>query len=177
MIVNLNELRLSGEPLLVKGSFCEDDLHIQSRLAALSEDVATELKVSLSGDRVSVKGTLRTALSVTCCRCANPFSVQIAKQFDLEYWPDPDVADGDELELEYEDLEVGFYRDDQIDLSAVLSEQVVIEIPMKPVCREGCKGLCDQCGRDLNEGDCDCDRTKIDPRFAVLAQLKNPKVN
>ena len=80
--------------------------------------------------------------------------------------------DKEELALTYDELDIGFYRNDELDLSGVVSEQVVLEIPMKPVCREGCRGLCPQCGADLNEANCGCDHTVSDPRFAALAELK-----
>jgi uncharacterized protein len=98
--------------------------------------------------------------------------------FEAVYVPDPkEIEDGEGIGLEYGDLDVGFYRDDQIDLSAVLSEQVVIDVPMKPVCSEECKGLCPNCGADLNEGECNCKEDKTDPRLAPLAEIKKKLIN
>ena len=81
-------------------------------------------------------------------------------------------GEGEEFSLIYTDLDVGFYHGQQLDVAALISEQVVLEVPMKPVCKEQCGGLCDQCGMDLNEGSCDCQRRSVDPRLVALEELK-----
>jgi uncharacterized protein len=97
----------------------------------------------------------------------------IEQQFDLEYQPDPEVeSEDEEISLTYDELSVGFYRGGQLDLAGVALEQVFLEVPMKPVCKDECKGLCDQCGADLNESPCTCEKTRLDPRLAALASLK-----
>jgi uncharacterized protein len=178
MIIDLNELRKRKTPLRVQNDFSEKQLQIRNSLASLEDRAHSQLRVGLSGERVSIDGTLKADLTVTCCRCAKGFPQSVDKTFSVEYWPDPDVnREGDELELSYDDLSIGFYRDDQIDLSALVTEQILLEIPMKPLCREVCLGLCDQCGKDLNEGRCECDKSSVDPRLEVLAQLKNKMIN
>ena len=78
----------------------------------------------------------------------------------------------EEREVEEDDLETSYYRDDQIDLSELMREQFYLALPMKPLCREDCKGLCPQCGTNLNTGTCDCAPAWDDPRLAPLKQLK-----
>ena len=178
MIVDLNELRKKKVPLKVEADFGEAHLQMRSSLASLVRTAHVGVRVSLSGERVMVDGSVAGDLEVTCCRCAKGFPQHVEKIFSSEYWPDPTVnQDGEEAELTYDDLDIGFYRDDQVDLSAVVTEQILLEIPMKPVCRESCKGLCDQCGADLNEHSCDCHKTQADPRLAVLAQLKKKMIH
>ncbi len=173
MVVNLAELRERGEPLLVNGDFSEKQLNIQSQIASLSRPAHARMKVSLSGERVRVTGSVDAELNTTCSRCATQSLQKIEKKFDLEYWPDPAVVkEGDDIALTYDELDIGFYREDQLDLSAVVSEQIVLEIPMKPICREDCKGLCDVCGADLNVSSCSCEHETVDPRLAGLAELK-----
>ena len=178
MIIDLDELRKKKVPLSLRTEFSEQQLQIRNSLASLDDRAISQMKVSLSGERVSVNGTLKADLSVICCRCAKGFPQNVDKTFSVEYWPDPEVErEGEERELTYDDLSIGFYRDDQIDLSALVSEQVLLEIPMKPLCREVCLGLCDQCGKDLNEGSCECEKSSVDPRLQVLEQLKNKMIN
>lgn len=173
MLVDLNELRESGTPLQVRAEFTEQELRVRNPISVLDEPVYSELKVSVSGDQVRVSGQVRTDLQITCCRCLKPFHQRVEKVFNLEYWPQPRTeAEGEEIALSYPDLEIGFYNNDQLDLTAVVSEQIVLEIPMKPVCMESCQGLCDQCGTNLNEGKCQCRRDHLDPRLAVLAEIK-----
>lgn len=178
MIIDLGELRLHNRPFEVVREFAEEDLQINSAVSSLKRPVETRLRVILSGERVKVEGKLRAELALICCRCATETPFLIEKDFQLDYLPDPeDVGDGEEFELTYDDLDVGFYRNDEIDLSVVLSEQIVLEMPMKPVCREDCKGLCDQCGADLNEAPCKCEKTSLDPRLSALSELKKRMIH
>jgi uncharacterized protein len=178
MIIDLNELRKKNTPLHVEADFGEKQLNFRSPLASLQNRTHSQLRVLLSGERVLVDGRIQGDLEVTCCRCAKGFPQHVEKEFSVEYWPDPKVThEGEEMELSYDDLEIGFYREDKIDLSALVAEQILLDIPMKPVCREDCKGLCDQCGADLNEEVCGCERKKLDPRWAVLAKIKNKMIN
>lgn len=173
MFVDINELRERDEPLLIEKDFDEEELKIDNPISALQRPAHSEVKVSLWGERLSVEGKLVADLVLTCSRCLKPFTRKIQKGFELEYRPDPVVeTEGEDLGLTYTDLEIGFYRDDRLDLGAVVSEQIVLEIPMKPICQEACKGLCDQCGADLNESSCDCQPRTIDPRFEALLEVK-----
>lgn len=173
MLVDINELREREEPLFIVKDFGDQELKVDNHISALQRPVHSEVKVSLWGERVRVEGKLGASLVLTCSRCLKLFDQKIEKGFELEYWPDPVVeTEGEEVGLTYMDLEVGFYRNDRLDVRAVISEQIVLEIPMKPICQEACKGLCDQCGADLNEGDCNCRRQSLDPRFGALLDLK-----
>jgi uncharacterized protein len=84
---------------------------------------------------------------------------------------DIELEDGDEPPVTEDDLDVYPYDEDQVDLEPLLREQVILAVPFAPLCREDCKGLCSQCGSDLNEGACDCPPL-IDPRLAALKDLK-----
>jgi len=173
MFVDINELRERKEPLLIVKDFSEEELKIDNPISALPYPAHSEVQVSLRGERVCVEGKLGADLVLTCARCAKPFARKIQKDFELEYRPDPVVeAEGEDLGLAYTDLEIGFYRDDRLDVRAVISEQIVLEIPMKPICKEACKGLCDQCGADLNGSPCDCQPESVDPRFEALIEVK-----
>ena len=173
MFVYINELRERHEPLLIVKDFSEEELDIDNTISALQNPAHSEVKVSLCGERVCVEGQLGADLVLTCSRCLKTFARKIQKGFELEYRPDPVVeTEGEDFGLAYTDLEVGFYRDDRLDVRAVISEQIVLEIPMKPVCHKACKGLCEQCGADLNEGPCTCQPRSVDPRLEPLLEVK-----
>ncbi len=174
MLVDISRIRESERPLLVDAAFDERSLKLGADgVVRLRQPVRVRLSVSVSGDRVRVSGELDAELAVVCSRCVKPFERSLKKSFDLEYQPDPKVArDGEELELDYGDLEVGFYRDDELDLCPVIGEQILLDLPMKPLCRPECQGLCDQCGADLNQGKCSCVRVSLDPRLSALLDLK-----
>jgi len=81
----------------------------------------------------------------------------------------------DNVELRTDDLDFGFYEGEVVDLSPLIYEQIMLQIPMKILCSEACKGLCPQCGANLNVGNCDCRKDQGDERFAVLRNLKISK--
>ena len=87
-------------------------------------------------------------------------------------WGKPEIKE--ELELKKEELEISHYYGDFVDLVPILCEQIILLIPIKPLCSPECKGLCPQCGTNLNYSSCDCPRCCIDSRMAAL---KNFKIN
>ncbi|MGH9340727.1 MAG: YceD family protein [Acidobacteriota bacterium] len=173
MIVDVQQLRERREPLVLEADFSEEQLKLKSDFIALRKPVRANFKVSISDDQLRVSGNLQAELDLSCARCSEAFPYSVQKKLELEYWPDPNVEhEGEEIALSYPDLTIGFYRDEKLDLSAVVAEQIVLEVPMKTVCRPDCKGLCDQCGANLNEVECDCEREVQDPRLTALADLK-----
>ena len=103
-------------------------------------------------DRFRLVGTTKTELELVCSRCLEPFRLMVDAPFDIRYLPASEMSTEPEREVEDEDLETSYYREDQIDLNELLREQFYLALPMKPLCQEGCKGLCSQCGTNLNAG-------------------------
>jgi uncharacterized protein len=129
------------------------------------------LDIHKDRERFRLVGTARTELELPCSRCLEPFRLPVNAAFDQRHLPQTE-APGDEAEIAEEDLETSFYRDEQIDLNELLREQFYLALPMKPLCRDDCKGLCPQCGTNLNTGTCECAIGWEDPRLAPLKQLK-----
>ena len=77
----------------------------------------------------------------------------------------------EEVEVEDDDLTTAFYTNDEIDLGQLVLEQFYLAVPMKPLCRESCRGLCPECGTNLNTGTCSCVREWVDPRLESLRAL------
>ena len=173
MIIDLNELRQSSDPLSLSVDFDNRQLKLPSDVHLSKGPVQSQLIVSLVGDQVKVVGELTVELELDCCRCLKSFDQSLKKNFQLEYWPDPEVnQEAERAVLNYKDLVMGFYHNDQLDLSSMVCEQIVLEIPMKSICNKDCKGLCDQCGDDLNENECCCESHTIDPRWVALSSIK-----
>ena len=124
-------------------------------------------------DRFRLAGTVRTELELGCSRCLEPFRLPVDQAFELRYLPQAEASTEPESEVADEDLETSFYRDEQIDLNELLREQFYLALPMKPLCAEACRGLCPQCGTNLNTGTCDCEPVWDDPRLAALRELKS----
>jgi uncharacterized protein len=123
-------------------------------------------------DKFRLVGTAKTELELGCSRCLEPFRLVVDAPFDIRYLPFSEASSEPEREVEEEDLETSYYRDDQIDLNELLREQFYLALPMKPLCEENCRGLCPQCGTNLNVGSCGCAPTWEDPRLAGLKALK-----
>jgi len=124
-------------------------------------------------DRFRLVGDVQTILELGCSRCVEAFQLPVASHFDLRYWPMTEAAGESEAELAEGDLETSYYTDDQIDLNELMREQFYLALPMKPLCRENCRGLCPQCGTNLNAGGCSCTPAWEDPRLAALKALKS----
>lgn len=174
MIVELSAIREGGEPHRVEVFFPEDQLALDSGETELrlKEPITGSCELTLvAGDRVRIKGEVKTRLIASCSRCLSQFSRFIEKSFDLVYVPDPTLEVGPEINLNYDDLEVGFYQGDRIDLGRVVTEPILINLPMKLMCSPDCKGLCDQCGANRNKSDCGCQPVP-DARWQGLAKFK-----
>ncbi len=172
MWIDLHEVRERGGSLRLEQEFSGRDLNLDQQTAFLKAPARVSVKILLQKGQVLITGRLQAELHLVCSRCLGASPVQIDKNVDLEYSPDPQVEEGEEIGLEYSDLEVGFYRGDRINLGDLVNEQLLLEVPMKTICREDCRGLCPQCGCNRNEVSCGCKMDQIDPRLAALSALK-----
>jgi DUF177 domain-containing protein len=123
-------------------------------------------------DQFRVVGDVKTILELPCSRCLEAFTLPVAQSFDLRYQPKSRNTGEGEREIEEDDLTTAYYADEAIDLGDLMREQFYLALPMKPLCREECKGLCPQCGANLNTTTCTCTRDWDDPRLAALRALK-----
>ncbi len=131
-----------------------------------------EVKIQRSGQSILVEGKVETVLRFQCVRCLKEFSYPLASSFELALHPSKDVPSEEETELEQEDMESNFFEGGEIHLSEIACEQIFLEIPVQPLCQEGCKGLCPVCGVDLNLSSCSCVKKEFDSGFSVLQNLK-----
>src|SRR5687768_14575168 len=98
--------------------------------------------------RFRVVGRVTGEVELACSRCLEPFTVPIASDFDLRYVPRTENVGEGETQVEEDDLATAFYDEEQIDLGHLVLEQFQLALPMKPLCRDTCKGLCVNCGTD-----------------------------
>lgn len=139
---------------------------------AIVAAVELGLDVHKDKDVFRLVGHVRTTLELPCSRCLESFHLPVDSTFDLRYLPASAMSDEDEREIAADDLETSYYRDDQIDLNEVLREQFYLALPMKPLCRDDCRGLCARCGTNLNVSECGCSTEWTDPRLDALRTLK-----
>lgn len=136
-------------------------------------EVTLDLDVRKDESTVRLVGRLDAMLDLGCSRCLERFDWPVSVNIDMLYVPESeDVGDGD-VRIEEADVSTAFYRDEQIDLGQLMREQFQLTLPMKPLCREDCFGLCAVCGGNRNTTTCQCTNTWEDPRLAGLKNLLN----
>ena len=127
-----------------------------------------------AGDEIRVAGSLNTSVELACSRCLEPARVTINKPFDLFFRQrDKEMFDEDEeIELTERETRTAFFTGTQLAISDVLREQILLALPMKALCTIDCKGLCPQCGVNLNSGSCNCPKEDFSPHIGTLLEIK-----
>jgi uncharacterized protein len=162
---------------------------LDEALDAASLDLAGETEFALrpgarlgchvdlvDGTTVHVRGRLAAELELECGRCLEPYTLPVGQELDLFYLPraagQPQEQEED-VELADRDVVVGYNDGDRLDLGEAMREQIVLALPLKPLCRESCRGRCVSCARDRNAGPCGCPEAvePLDPRLAPLRKL------
>ncbi len=139
----------------------------------IAAPVELDFDIHKDKDRFRLEGTVKTELELTCSRCLEPFRMPVDAKFDLRFHPAAEMSTEQEREVPDSDLETSYYRDDQIDLNELLREQFFLALPMKPLCRPDCQGLCPVCGTNRNLETCSCQPEWVDPRMEALRRLRD----
>lgn len=172
MKINLDEIPEDGLSL----DLCAGGAELSALAGGFDFSIVSEVTAHLdvNGDngRVFVNGALKTGLSFKCSRCLKDFPKVLDTAFTIFYVRGK--VEDRESELTSNDLEVNYLEGAELDTDELLVGQLALEAPVQPLCSEGCKGLCQRCGKDLNVGPCGCkaEDAKIDPRLAGLKGLK-----
>lgn len=143
----------------------------QFQIAAISYEIKekepVELRITNQGDKVfAVEGKAALSLLMPCDRCLEPVSVpfvlEIDQKLDMNQTEEERVAELDEQ------FYVSGYN---LDVDQLVGNELTLDLPMKVLCGEDCKGICNRCGTNLNRGTCDCDRRSLDPRMSVIQDI------
>lgn len=145
----------------------EDDPELEFSTGAIQGTV----RVERHGRDILLRGQLQGRLQLACGRCLEDFTAPVAGNFDLLLVPGPQSLTEEE-ELSGPDLDLEYYSGDFINLQEILREQIILMVPIKPLCDEACRGLCPSCGANLNRESCSCQKEKSDSPFAALGKLK-----
>jgi len=161
LLINAAELlRRPGTERRVELESTVAELGIVDRRFDADAAVQISLRLESLTDGIVVDGRLTVPWADSCRRCLAPASGDVVAEVHELY--QHVITDPDAFEI------VG----DQIDLRRMVSENILLEAPIAPLCRADCAGLCPTCGTDLNLGSCDCVTVDIDPRWQALSQLK-----
>ena len=148
------------------------------QIGPLHSEGRAELVVEHRGHHQNVEDIRLVAgvdarLEIGCARCLDPVEHEISKSFDLIFRPQGVDRRADEVSISEAETEIGYYQGEGLLLEDALREQVLLATPVRALCREDCKGLCPQCGRNLNLEQCNCEPQVSDPRWAALNDIKN----
>jgi uncharacterized protein len=146
---------------------------VEEKLAleeASAGPVTGTLQVNKSDREVILIGKITSELDLQCSRCLKGFRRPLDIPINVVYHPVEEITE-ERRELKNDEMDMGFYKGEEIDLEELVREQVILNMQMKPLCDENCKGICPNCGADLNAGACGCETRKIDPRLEVLKKL------
>lgn len=168
-------VELAGEPgrersfdIVIPGR----DMDLDLSEIELEGNVKAHLALTETADGARVGGQIAGTVSLPCIRCLKPVSRVIDLDFEAKYLTADPVSEVNDHEVAADDLDAEILTGNGIDLSAAVREQIILDLPDAPLCREDCRGLCPKCGEDRNLIDCKCKDDEIDPRWAALKDLK-----
>jgi len=171
-LIEVQDLRLHPLPFDLHWTAGKDT----SALAGVPE-VTGELRFQgtarLAGEGMRLQGHLHADIAPACARCLEPITMDVDRDFDLLYQPESVLGESAEVEIHAADAEVGFFAGPGVDIEEVAREQVLLALPMQPLCRPDCRGLCPRCGANLNAGACACPPVG-DDRWSALKTLRQP---
>ncbi|MGH9467838.1 MAG: YceD family protein [Terriglobales bacterium] len=170
-IIEVQELRLHPVPFSLSWAAGKDEA-----LAAVPEitgELRFQGKASLVGEGMRLQGHVHGEIAPSCSRCLEAIPMAVERDVDLLYEPESVIGDSAEVEIQKGDTEVGFFSGQGVDLEEVAREQILLALPMQPLCRPECRGLCARCGANLNAGPCACP-PQADDRWRALKMLHPP---
>lgn len=162
MLLNLKKVFLDeDESLSVQVNVDLSDIK-QNDIALFEEPVTVDINIKNRAGLVIFEANVNTRYSFSCDRC----NLRSDRDFNCDFRHIIVTELSQESSDDY--IEAPDYK---LDTDALLRDDILLELPSKFLCKKSCKGLCPKCGKNLNEGECNCDMHEPDPRFAVLKQL------
>jgi uncharacterized protein len=171
MVVNVKQID-EQDGLEVHHLYAEGEPELRSEDSRIIGRPALDLQATRDGDKVDLVGSVKATIEQDCDRCLTAFSTALNQSFDLSYVPARPASPMEEKELGGDDLSTAFYQGEEIDLDDLVREQIELALPMSRLCKSDCRGLCPECGANLNEQECNCTVEQIDPRWSALKELK-----
>jgi uncharacterized protein len=169
MIFNVAQLMKAPVGTSLVNDFQEEDIQLDEDIKVIGP-IKGHARMRRTNQGLLVDGWVELTLELSCNRCLKTFEQPMHVNFEEQFYPTVDVISG--LPLAPFDEEEVFPIDahHQVDLTEAIRQNVLLALPMVIVCREDCKGLCAQCGHDLNRGPCEC-KPEVDTRLSVLNKL------
>jgi len=170
LVLNLKRIRTAQERF--EQAYQPGEFAADPDAYRIVEPIRLAFDIFKDKDQFRLAGSVKTTLELACSRCLDTLTLPVDAAFDLRYHPRTAAGGEDDVEIEADDLTDAFYEHDEIDLGQLIHEQLLLSVPMKPLCSGACQGLCPVCGTNLNSGACACKRDWDDPRLAELKKLR-----
>ena len=135
------------------------------------KNLHVNVQLNKSHNQIILDAELSVDANLSCDRCNKNFNSVLTNSYRIVYLFNMEADDSQSINLTYLNLD-----SDKINIDNDVRDYALLSIPMKKLCKEDCKGLCPKCGKNLNEGSCNCLKTNIDDRWLPLQELKN-KIN
>lgn len=161
--INIHPIRENkGEELSGKLSLVSEQLALNPEQDCCWHKIRFQYTVVNADKFFLLSGRLQGDFTQPCSRCLKPVTTSVDTKV-VEKFGRQNLLQADEDMLAVDG--------DELDITFILRDYLLLELPLKVVCSENCRGLCPQCGKDLNHGDCQCVVREVDPRLAVLQKL------
>lgn len=170
MLINLSELfTKEGKNVCYSADIEMERFENMGQSYAIVSRKPVELSVTNVGNRnLQVLGVIELTLEMPCDRCLTavevPLSISLDRKLDMNQSEEDRVNDLDEQP---------YVKGYNLDVDALVYNEVLLSLPMKVLCDENCKGICNRCGANLNFETCDCDTRSLDPRMSVIQEIFN----
>lgn len=160
---------------IIKDSFCIKDMEIinsHNEKIKVNELTGNYQVYRIDSNDIHAKIDFLAKFTLPCSNCAEEFILDIEDRFSTIFTSKEDYLEGD-VTLSATDLDMKFFNEDVLDLENEIINNILLTLPISPICGEKCKGLCPNCGVNLNTSKCSCSDEKSDPRWKVLETFIN----
>jgi uncharacterized protein len=159
--MNLNVSEVLAKKTTVKNFnivLKEEDLFKTVNEIRLNKPFVLEGQVTLVGDNLHLDGEMKGELLLSCSRCTERFAYEVNMEIHEEFTHNTDNKDDNII----------FIESDSLDITEIIENNILLAMPIKRLCSDNCKGLCQKCGTNLNISTCNCDNEQVDPRLSAL---------
>jgi len=175
MIIRVSEIGRQGMTLQISGRQVNlDGLENgpEGVVALDRESFAGSVRLVCRGTTVHLRGRLQVECELSCARCGESIPFHVEENLELLMAPGEEELTVEDLELNAEDLNLGYYEGNEICIDDLLREQIILALPIRPICGENCRGLCPICGANLNETECHCVAERSNSPFNILKNFE-----
>src|SRR5688500_6135020 len=150
-----------------------EELNPVDERVSLAQPAEVKGTVKRTGGGDLGNGHIETPAQLERDRCLKPLQLSVSADFALEYITGADYESSSVAALSEVELSVSVFDGESIDVDEIVKEQILLAVPVRTLCREDCRGICPECGTDLNARQCNCADEEVDPRWAALQSFKN----